>query len=96
MMPLSLLSRVEVGLWEGSPGLLLDAAQGAGLDTGLERVPMGLVMPLMCGEGRVKGWVEAWAPVVVFRVEEGLSEQGEAVLQVRVELGLPPRAEVSH
>lgn len=57
---------------------------------------MGLMMPLLCGEGRVKGWVEACAPVVVFRVEEGLSEQGEAVLQVRVELGLPPRAEVSH
>lgn len=34
--------------------------------------------------------------MAVFRVEEGLSEQGEAVLQVRVELGLPPRAEVSH
>jgi len=29
-------------------------------------------------------------------VEQGLSEQGEAVLQVRVELGLPPWAEVSH
>lgn len=68
------------------------AGHGAGLGPGLERVPLGLVLELQCGEGKAKGL----APAPVFRVEEGLSEQGEAVLQVRVELGLPPRAEVSH
>lgn len=57
---------------------------------------MGLVLEPQCGEGRVRGWAEAWAPALVLRVEEGLSEQGEAVLQVSVELGLPPRAEGSH
>lgn len=72
------------------------AGQGAGLGTGLERVPQGLVLELQCGEGKDKGWGKCWAPALVFSVEEGLSEQGEAVLQVRVELGLPPRAEVSH
>lgn len=96
MIPLSLLSRVEVGLWEGGPGLLLvmgpGAGEGAGLGIELERVPLGL----QCGEGKDKGWSKDWPPALVFRVEEGLSEQGEAVLQVRVELGLPPRAEVSH
>ncbi len=68
------------------------AGQGAGLGTGLERVPLGLVLELQCGEGKAKGW----PPALVLRVEEGLSELGEAVLQVRVELGLPPWAEVSH
>lgn len=32
----------------------------------------------------------------MLRVDEGLSEQGEAVLRVRVELGLAPWAEESH
>lgn len=68
------------------------AGQGAGLGIALERVPLGL----QCGEGKDKGWSKGWLPALVFKVEEGLSEQGEAVLQVRVELGLPPRAEVSH
>lgn len=67
-----------------------------GLGTGLERVPLGLVLELQCGEGKDKGWGKGWPPALVLRVEEGLSEQGEAVLQVRVELGLPPWAEVSH
>lgn len=57
---------------------------------------MGLVLEPQCGERRVRGWAEAWAPALVLRVEEGLSEQGEAVLQVSVELGLPPRADGSH
>lgn len=70
--------------------------QGPGLGTGLERVPLGLVLELQCSEGKDNGWGGGWAPALVFSVEEGLSEQGEAVLQVRVELGLPPRAEVSH
>lgn len=100
MIPLSLLSRVEVGLCVGGPGLLLVGgpvtAQGAGVLTGLQRVPLGLVLELHCGEGKDKGWAEGRAPALVFRVEEGLSEHGDAVLQVNVELGLPPRAEVSH
>lgn len=57
-----------------------------GLDAGLERVPMGLVLEPQWGEGRGKDW----SPTLGLRVAEGLSEQGEAVLQVRVELGLPP------
>lgn len=65
-------------------------APGAGLDTGLERVPLGLLLEPQWGEGRGKGWGNGWPPTLVLRVEEGLSEQGEAVLQVRVELGLPP------
>lgn len=73
-----------------------EAGQGAGLDTGQERVPLGLVLELQCGEGKGKGWGKCWPPALVLRVEEGLSEQGEVVLQVRVELGLPPWAEVSH
>lgn len=57
MIPLSLLSRVEVGLWLGGPGLLpggLSPAvvHGAGLGTGLDRgllmglegVPLGLML----------------------------------------------------
>lgn len=73
-----------------------EAGQGAGIDTGLERVPLGLVVELQCSEGKDKGWGDGWAPPLVVRVDEGLAEQEEAVLQVRVELGLPPRAEVSH
>lgn len=96
MIPLSLLSRVEVGLWEGGPGLLPVMGPGAGLGTGLERVPLGLGLELQCGDGMGKGWGKGWPPALVLRVEEGLSELGEAVLQVRVELGLPPWAEVSH
>lgn len=57
---------------------------------------MGLLLEARCGEGRVRGWAEACAPALVLRVDEGLSEQGEVVLQVSVELGLPPRAEGSH
>ena len=72
------------------------AGQGAGLGIGLERVPLGLVLELQCGEGNGKGWDTGCPPALVFKVDEGLSEQGEAVLQVRVELGLPPWAEVSH
>ncbi len=71
------------------------AGQGAGLVTGLERVPLGLVPELQCGEGKGKGWGKGRPPALVLRVEEGLSEQGEAVLQVRVELGLPPWTEAS-
>lgn len=69
---------------------------GAELGTELERVSLGLVLELQWGEGKGKGWGKGWPPALVLRVEEGLSEQGEAVLQVRVELGLPPWAEVSH
>lgn len=64
--------------------------QGAGLDAGLERVPLGLLLGPQWGEGKGKGWGKDWPPALVLRVDEGLSEQGEAVLQVRVELGLPP------
>lgn len=69
---------------------------GAGQGAGLERVPLGLVLELQCDEGKGKGWGKGWPPALVLKVEDGLSEQGEAVLQVRVELGLPPCAEVSH
>lgn len=59
MIPLSLLSRVEVGLCVGGPGLLLVGgpvtAQGAGVLTGLQRVPLGLVLELHRGEGKDKG-----------------------------------------
>lgn len=72
------------------------AGPRAGVGTGLERVPLGLVLELQWGEGTDRGWGKGWPPALVLRVEEGLSEQGEAVLQVRVELGLPPWAEVSH
>lgn len=54
------------------------------------------MVELQCSEGKDKGWGDGWAPPLVVRVDEGLAEQEEAVLQVRVELGLPPRAEVSH
>lgn len=64
--------------------------QGAGLDAGLERVPLGLLLEPQWEEGKGKGWGKDWPPALVLRVDEGLSEQGEAVLQVRVELGLPP------
>lgn len=100
IIPLSLLSNVEVGLWDGGPGLLPvmspQGGQGAGLDAGLERVPLGLLLEPQWGEGKGKGWGKDWPPALVLRVDEGLSEQGEAVLQVRVELGLPPWAEESY
>lgn len=54
----------------------------------LERVPPGLVLEPQWDEG--KSWVEGGPPTLALRVEQGLSEQGEAVLQVRVGLGLPP------
>lgn len=86
----------------GGPGLLLVRgpveAEGAGLLTGLVSGPLVVVLVLErhCGEGRDKGLAKGWAPALLLSVEEGLSEQGDAVLQVNVELGLPPRAEVSH
>lgn len=63
---------------------------GARLGNGPGRV--GLVLEPQWGEGKHRGG----PPALVLKVEEGLPEQGEAVLQVRVELGLPPWAEVSH
>lgn len=104
MIPLSLLSNVEVGLRDGGPGLLVglspEVGHGAGLCTGLraglraglETVPLGLEPEPQWGEDKGKDW----PPAPVLRVEVGLSEHGEAVLRVRVELGLPPWVEVSH
>lgn len=63
---------------------------GPWLGTELERVPLGLVLVLQWVEGKDNGWDKSWPPALVLRVEGGLSEQGEVVLQVRVELGLPP------
>lgn len=97
IIPLSLLSRVEVGLWGGGPRLLpaMSPAEEnwAGLRTGLESVPLGLRLEPPCGEG--EGRAKGWHTLLLLKVDEGLSEQGEAVLQVNVELGLPPWAEVS-
>lgn len=96
IIPLSLLSKVDVGLWDEGPGLFPvvgpEAGHGAVLRAGLESVPLGLVLEPRWGEDKGKDW----PPALVLRVDVGLSEQGEAVLQVRVELGLPPWAEVSH
>ena len=72
------------------------AEHGAGLGTGLGGVPLGLVLETQWARGRDKGWGKGLPPAPMLRVEEGLSEQGEAVLQVRVELGLPPWVGVSH
>lgn len=77
------------------PGMLPEskAVEGA-RPVGLERVPQGL--ELLCGERGAKGWGRLFPPRLMLRVEQGLSEQGDAVLQVRVELGLPPCIEISH
>lgn len=95
MIPLSLLSRVEVGLWEVGPGMFpVSRAVDGARPVGLERVPQGL--ELLWGESGAKGWGRLFPPGLMLRVEQGLSEQGDAVLQVRVELGLPPCIEISH
>lgn len=58
------------------------------------RVPPGLEAEPQRGEDKGRDWGRDGPPAL--RVDVGLSEHGEAVLRVRVELGLPPWAEVSH
>lgn len=61
----------------------------------LSRVELGVVMVVMVPQGLQ--WVRGGLPeVLLFRVEQGLSVQGDAVLLVRVEQGLIPPLVTEH
>lgn len=83
---------------EAGPETGLRAEPWAGLRAelraGLDRVPPGLEAEPQRGEDKGKDWGRGGPPAPALRVEVGLSEHGEAVLRVRVELGLPPWVEV--